>query len=34
MAEEIRILQEIEKESDEETKAFLDDLLQEMLALA
>lgn len=34
MADEIRIIEEIETESDNETKEFLNDLLTEMLALA
>lgn len=34
MADEIRIIEEIEKESDNETKEFLNDLLLEILALA
>jgi hypothetical protein len=34
MADIIRILEEIEKESDTETKEFLDDILNEILALA
>ena len=34
MADEIRIIEEIETESDNETKEFLSDLLLEILALA
>ena len=34
MADIIRILEEIEKESDTETKEFLNDILNEILALA
>lgn len=34
MADIIRILEEIEKESDTETREFLDDILNEILALA
>lgn len=34
MADIIRILEEIEKESDTKTKEFLDDILNEILALA
>lgn len=33
MADEIRVIEEIEKESDNETKEFLNDLLTEILAL-
>lgn len=33
MADEIRVIEEIEKESDNETKEFLSDILAEILAL-